>query len=250
MAQFRKLRTWAAGLLALVWCSAGWAQSALVGIDFGPAGGVPQNWNLVSGVGSFSGLIDEAGNPVPVSLGVSGTGVDSFPVTPLPNTIPAHGNDLTNIGGSVYTFEDRVDLVLSGLQPETTYQLWVFAVRDIEGRAGLGFEQHVSVNGTLRVTQTARDRELTVNSRLGSSTETLGSSAILAQSDTAGVISIRVEDPGNLNILGGGVYLAGLAFQEWDGTREAQPVPAMPGFVLLLLVCLLGWTGYRHVLRG
>lgn len=247
MTQFRKVRALAAMLLLLAWVPAGFAQPALIGIDFGPAGGVPQNWNPVAGVGAFGNLIDEAGNAVPVTLTVSGVGVDNFPVLPLPATIPQHSNDLSNLAGSVYTFEDRVDLGFSGLAPDQLYQLWIFAVRDIEGRAGPAFEHQVRVNGELRSTQSGQDRELVVNSQVGSSADSLERLPMVVRSTATGTLSVSVEDPGNLNILGGGVYLAGVALREWDGSRPFHSVPSLPGAALLLLAFLLAWAGVRRV---
>lgn len=251
MAQLGTMRGFIVGLAALLWSATGLAQSTLIGFDFGPAAGVPQNWNPVAGVGTFTGLVDEAGNPVPLSLTVSGTAVDNFPVVPLPETIPLHDADLSNLGGSIYTFEDRVELALSGLAPDTLYQLWVFGIRDIEGRSGPAFEQHVIVNGELRSTQSAENRVLAVNSRIGSNSVSLAQQAIIVRSDANGAMSIAVEDPGNLNILGGGVYLAGLALREWDGSRPFHSVPVMPLAGILLLSCLLGWvaTRQRNLLR-
>lgn len=246
MTQFGIARALATILLLLAWIPAGYSQPALIGIDFGPAGGVPQNWNPVAGVGTFTNLVDEAGNPVPITLTVAGVGVANFPVLPLPSSIPQHSNDLANLAGSVYTFEDRVDLEFSGLVPDQLYQLWVFAVRDIEGRPGAAFEHQIRVNGELRSTQSGDDRELVVNSRVGSSSVSLDRLPIAVSSTATGTLSVVVEDPGNLNILGGGVYLAGVALREWDGSRPFHGVPSLPGVALLLLAVLLAWTGARR----
>lgn len=246
MSPLRHLRIFATGLAVLLWCSALQAQPALVGIDFGPTGGsTPLNWNPAAGAGTFGSLVDEAGDPVSLVLTVSGAGVDSFPVAPLPATIPQHSNNLANLGGSIYTFENSIELNLSGLSPGTDYELWVFGVRDIEGRAGPAFEQQVSVNGVARAAQSAADRELMVNSQLGSSSTALDSSAMVVQSDGGGALNIRVEDPGNLDILGGGVYLAGLAVRERDDTGPMHSIPSVPVAGLLLLSVLLAWVGLR-----
>ncbi|MEQ9397208.1 hypothetical protein [Haliea sp.] len=209
------------------------ASANIVGVDFGPpASPTPGNWNLVTGAGAFPGLVDEVGDPTPIGISVSGVGIDNFNVSLLTPTIPAHSTSLANLSGSVFTFEDRVDLSFTGLEPNARYDIWVFGARDILGDPGPAFEQTVSISGGASFLQIGAHRELVVNGQVGASAVNLANYAVTGRADASGELTIAVVDPGNLNILTGGVYLAGVALRP---ALEANAVPSSTWWSLLLL---------------
>lgn len=219
------------------------ASASIVGVDFGPpASATPGNWNLVTGPGVSPGLINEAGEVTAIAINLSGPGIDNFNVSILASTIPTHSTSLANLTGSVFTFEDRVDIAFTGLQPNTRYDIWVFGVRDIEGRSGPAFEQTVSISGGPGFVQIGADRELVVNGQVGSSAVNLANYSVTGQANASGELSIAVVDPGNLNILTGGVYLAGVALRP---ALEPNAVPSSTLWSLLLLVGLMTLVARR-----
>ncbi len=214
------------------------ASANIVGVDFGPpASPTPESWNLVTGPGVVSGLVNEAGEVTPIALSLSGPSLENFVLNLVPSTIPAHSNSLANLSGSVFTFEGQVDMVFTGLEPNARYDVWVFGARDITGRSGPAFEQVVSIGGGMSFTQVGADRELVVNRQVGSSAVNLLSYAESGIADGSGELAIAVVDPGNLNILGGGAFLAGVALRPAAATPTptAVAVPSSTLWSLLLL---------------
>ncbi|MEQ9465312.1 MAG: hypothetical protein RJQ10_16745 [Haliea sp.] len=219
------------------------AGANIVGVDFGPpASTTPGNWNLVTGAGVFSGLLNEAGDATPIGISVSGTAISDFNVTLLTPTIPAHSTSLANLTGSVFTFEDRVDLTFTGLQPNAPYDIWVFGARDIMGDPGPAFEQEVSIDGGASFVQVGADRELVVNGQVGASAVNLNNYAVTGRANASGELSITVVDPGNLSIFGGGVFLAGVALRP---ALEPFAVPSSTLWSLLLLGGLMTLVARR-----
>ncbi len=224
------------------------ASAQLIGVDFGPpASSTPNNWNLVSGAGTFTGLIDEEGATTPVNISVSGVGLTSFALELIPSTIPAWSTNLASLTGSIFTFDNRADFLLEGLQPNAAYDVWIFGARDIEGRTGPAFEHTVSISGGASFVQVGAHRELASNSTVGSSAVNLNNYSVRGRTNGSGQMSIAVVDPGNLNILGGGVYLSGLALQP---AIEPNAVPASPLWSLLLLTGLLTLLARRANIRA
>ncbi|MDO8862515.1 hypothetical protein Q6D67_12460 [Haliea sp. E1-2-M8] len=220
------------------------AGASIVGVDFGPpASSTPSNWNLVTGPGVFTGLVNETGDPTPIAITLTGPGIDNFNVSLLAATIPTHSTGLANLSGSVFTFEDRVDLSFTGLQPDARYDIWVFGARDILGDPGPAFEQAVSISGGASFVQVGADRELVVNGQVGAAAVDLANYAVTGQANASGELTIAVVDPGNLNILTGGVYLAGVALRP---ALEPNAVPSSTLWSLLLLGGLMTLVARRR----
>lgn len=219
------------------------ASASIVGVDFGPpVSTTPGNWNLVTGTGVVAGLVNEAGDPTAIAISVSGPGINDFNVGLLASTIPTHSTSLANLTGSIFTFEDGVNLVFSGLQPNSRHDVWVFGARDLQGNPGPAFEQAVSISGGTSFIQVGAHEELVVNGQVGAAAVNLSNYAVPGRADATGELTITVTDPGNLNIAGGGVFLTGVALRP---ALEPNAVPSSTLWSLLLLGGLMTLVARR-----
>lgn len=204
---FRLLAT----IIAVALCPFAATASPLVGIDFGPAGSAPTNWNLVSATGIFSNLIDQTGTTTSVSLTLTVPGGTATPyaVTPVASTVPIASPSLAGIDGNVYSFApfNTLNATLGGLVPGGQYAIWVFGLR-----GGNTLSQTVTVTGLgspLVYTQSAADSQLVVNQELGSDTRTLESYADTVFATLSGTISVQVVG----DIYASPFTVAGMAIQ-------------------------------------
>lgn len=158
-------------------------------MDFGTAGNItPTNWTPSDGSSSLTNLIDQAGNPTTVGLSFSIT-PSSFAATVLSTTVPLESVDLSNIGGSIYSFDGIMGLTFTGLTPGAAYGVYVLGLRD-----GYSFSQSVSIAGvsTVSFTQAAQGFELCVNDQIGSDTSLLTSAGKYVRATPSGEIVITV----------------------------------------------------------
>jgi hypothetical protein len=175
-------------------------------VDFGSTSGAgnptPTNWTSSNGSSSLTNLIDQAGNATTVGLNFSTT-PSSFAATVLSTAVPLTSVDLSNIGGSIYSFAGSLGLTFTGLTPGAAYGVYVLGLR-----SGTSFSQPVSIAGvsTVSFTQAAASEELGVNDQIGSDTSLLTSAGKYVRATPSGEIVITVG--------GSGYYIAGVGLQK------------------------------------
>jgi hypothetical protein len=173
-------------------------------VDFGVSGGnpTPTNWTPSNGRSSLTNLIDQAGNPTTVGLSFSTT-PNEYAATVLSTTVPLASVDLSNIGGTIYSFSGSMGLNFTGLTPGAAYGVYVLGLRSI-----VPLSQPVSIAGvsTVSFTQAAASGELSVNDQVGSDTSLLTSAGKYVQATPSGEITITVGSSA--------YFIAGVALQK------------------------------------
>ena len=162
------------------------ASGHLIGVDFGLSDQtVPTNWRSVTPdeLGNYAteATIDDLGTETGGSTGVGlvlKRVVGAYPRSMFYNasvnagTVPIHGNSLTNIWGNFYGFSNgtnpaKLELTITGLEAERSYDIWVFGLR-----TGGDVNQAVSIQGAGVATtfnQVATSGNLVVNDTQGNS---------------------------------------------------------------------------------
>lgn len=213
--------------------------AAIIGVDFGPGGSsTPINWNLVTGAGTTTNLIDETGVTTGVDVNVSSPGpVTPFGAAVLGATIPVHSNPLNNIGGSIFDSSfsgNQLTITFANLVPNQTYLYWLFGLRD---SSISNLDQNVLVNG-VSFNQSAipagSPGKLLVNDQIGSNAQNLQSYGIPITTNALGQIITTITP--NTDIFG----VAGIAIEPQD----IPPTPE-PGSVLALFGLGLGALASR-----
>lgn len=202
------------GLICLIVCvvlvaGAAPSQAALVGVAFGGNGGsgfggggtAPTNWSSM-GNGSLNNLIDETGAPTAIDIAVSGA-FDSLGFAINPASIPIHVPSLSVLNGNLFAAPNTsINVTLSDLLPNTSYDLYVLAARS---SVGLNNDV-VTVTGAgapVGFQQIGATDFLFINSQPGSSAQNLTDFAIQIISSATGTITISAKNTSNAGVLTG-----------------------------------------------
>ncbi len=194
------------------------APAQIIGVDVNSSGISPTNWNtLPSSVGSLTNLVNESGTPTGVNFTFLPAGQHANS-TPAATTIPQHTQSLAGLNDT-RTGPDPISAIFSNLTPGASYNVWFFGLKNAPmynivtiagGGAPITFSQNAN-----------SPQELWVNGQIGSSANTLASYALVQTADSAGTISIMIDDDPTQSFLWWGA--AGMAI---------QPVPAPATLVL------------------
>jgi subtilisin-like proprotein convertase family protein len=188
-------------------------KGLVVGVDFDVAGGTkPQNWNLYSGGGpndTVSGLISEAGTPVPYTLSISTTGTSINTVAsaaPIdPADLPTHAVPLNALAGYIASQDQTLTFTWGNLEPWTYHTVYVFGHSDFQAHNQVTITGG-NLNGTIQTIsfdQSISPHDLVVNNG-PSSNEDLETFAYTVLSDGSGQISIEVtNEPGFASAIAG-----------------------------------------------
>lgn len=217
----------------------------LVGVTFTGGAQSPTNWTRIgsSAPATISDLIDESGQATNVSITFSSPQTEFFfgGTGLAPSTVPMHTPSLADLNGNV-DGNQLFDVTLSGLSPDSVYDVWVFAAR-----FAIATDQAVTITGQGAPTsfvQSGPATDLVVNSQVGSSAEPLSFYAVPIESDASGQIEIAitplttddsfgvsgiaiqgaVPEPATVTLLGMGV--AGVAGHGWRRRRRGGPARA------------------------
>ena len=164
------------------------ACAELVGVDCGPEGKSPQNWNSISSNGNYLKLINDEGQPTVVGLYVRNAGTP-YAVTPNPASLPEYKSSLSALDGNLYQFGGTFEAQINGLVPLQPYKVYVFGLR-----GGAGTRQSISMAGGkgVVVSQSAPDGVLTVNDQPGDSRRPLASYAKSVVASRDGTIDLAI----------------------------------------------------------
>jgi hypothetical protein len=228
---------WRAILLSVALCAMVVGQAsagALVGVSFNPNATGPTNWNVVSTTTSspLNNLVDESGVSTGISIAFN-TNTAFFSGTLDASTVPIHTPSLVALNGNVDSTVSGASYstTLSGLVPDSIYDIWVFTARFAQPTG-----QKVTITGAgsgISFTQTDSNiTQLLVNSSLGSNTEPLSFYALPIESSGSGQISIAIAGGDS------GYGLTGVAVQ------FLQTVPEPTAFTLLG-IGVAGMAGYK-----
>jgi PEP-CTERM motif len=233
---------WRAILLSVGLCAmvVGRASAgALVGVSFNGNTTGPTNWNDVGPTTNspLNNLIDESGSPTSISIAFS-TNQAFFAGTLEASTVPIHTPSLAALNGNVDSTVSGASFgaTLSGLVPDSIYDVWVFTARFAQPTG-----QRVTITGTGSPTSFTQSdsntTQLLVNSSLGSNTEPLSFYALPIESSGSGQMSFAIAGGDS------GYGLTGIAVQ------FVQTVPE-PTALTLLGIGIAGTAGYTWRKRG
>jgi hypothetical protein len=227
---------WRAIILGVALCAtvAGRASAgALVGVSFNPNSTGPTNWNVVGLTtdSPLTNLIDESGNSTSISIAFD-TNSAFFSGTLDPSTVPIHTPSLAALDGNVdsTTAGASYSATLSGLVPDSIYDVWVFTARFAQPTG-----QTVTITGAgsgTSFTQTdSNTGQLLVNSSVGSSNEPLSFYTLPIESSGSGQMSIAIAGGGSgYGLSGVAVDVVGTIPQPTTFTLLCIGIAGMAGF--------------------
>ncbi|WP_167546552.1 reprolysin-like metallopeptidase [Stieleria maiorica] len=221
----------------------------LVGIDFDTGSETPTHWTPIGSrqtPTTEQNLKNETGAATDFDLTITGAGgsITSYTATPTPHTIPAHDQLLNDIAGQIYTDTNAVTFTWSDLNPQNTYEVYVFGLESFYS----SIQQNVMITGAgpaISFLQDFNQNELSINDHIGSSMLPLSSYAVLVEPNSSGQIVIDVTPSGStLDVSIGGLAIREIIVPETLDFGDA-PSSTQSGFASSYPV-LVSDNGARH----
>lgn len=215
------------------------ASATTVGLGFGSASTYTTNWTRVNSQNiTISNLINTNGvaTNVAVTVGTASIG-NSQRLTETASYIPT-SNPAIVFPGNIYRFGDgaasRLTVTLTGLTPNTSHNLWLFAFR----WGGL-MTQEVTITGSgspVIFSQSGTTDQVFINDTLGSTAPFSTFAPKTVTSNSSGEITVQIQDNGAANI----AVLSGLIISDTP-PPVATPISNTALLMLAGLLSVAGW---------